>query len=62
MNDKELMATRDRVMKALTDLSAAARASKEIKLTRLSSDLYYAANRAWHELDGVRRRQKGDAA
>lgn len=57
MTDDDLQKARDAVMKALTQLSAAARAAKETKLTRFSSDLYYASNRAWRELDAVARRQ-----
>jgi hypothetical protein len=62
MSDDELELACDRVMKAISELSAAADTSKQSKLTRLSSDLYYAANRAWRELYGVRRRQKVEAS
>jgi len=61
MTDEHLHAACDHVMKALTMLSAAAREAKEAKATRLSNDLYYAAERAWHELDAVKRRQSGAA-
>lgn len=58
MTDQELELACDRVMQAISDLSNAARTAKEERLTRLSSDLYYAANRAWLELDGMCRRQR----
>lgn len=63
MTDDELSIACDRVIGAISALSAAAREAKQAKLTRLSNDLYYASNRAWHELDAVRRRQdRGSAA
>ena len=58
MTDEELELACDRVMQALSDLSSAARAEEDARHSRLSSDLYYGANRAWLELNGVRRRQK----
>lgn len=57
MTDDQLALDFDRVMKAISDLSAAAREAKAGNLTRYSSDVFYASIRAWHELDGVRRRQ-----
>lgn len=39
------------IMFQLTYLSTAARRAKEHKLTRLANDLFYASNRAFHELD-----------
>lgn len=58
MTDEQLIAARDHVMKALGQLSSVAERAKKEKLTRLNSDLYYAANRAWRELEGVLRRQR----
>lgn len=57
MTDDQLLAARDHVMKALTQLSNVALEAKQAQLTRINSDLYYATNRAWRELEGVLRRQ-----
>lgn len=56
MTDEHLHAACDHVMKALIMLSAAAQEAKEANRTRFSNELKYAANRAWHELDAVKRR------
>src|SRR5579871_3078411 len=58
MTDAELAAARDQVMNLLSWLSSSAREAKQSSLTRFSSDLYYATNRAWLELDYQRRRQQ----
>lgn len=58
LSDAQLAAARDEIMKALSQLSGAAKDSKEVLASRLANDLQYAANRAWHELDGVARRQR----
>ena len=57
LSDEQLAAARDSIMNALSELSEAAREAKEVRLTRFANDLQYASKRAWHELDGVARRQ-----
>lgn len=60
MTDEELLTASAHVMGLLTWIGNAAREAKDRRLIRISSDLYYATNRAWHELDGVHRRQRFD--
>jgi hypothetical protein len=57
LSDGQLAAARDNIMKALSQLSTAAKDAKEVEATRFANDLQYACNRAWHELDRVARRQ-----
>lgn len=56
--DEELRQKAEAIMADLSKLSAAARVSNDRRVRRLSSDLYYASNRAWRELDGVINRER----
>jgi hypothetical protein len=50
---RELEAMARSAMFQLTYLSTAARKARDRKMTRLANDMFYAANRAFHELDNV---------
>lgn len=58
LSDEQLAAARDEIMKALSELSTAAKAAGEVEATPFSNDLHYASNLAWRELDDVARRQR----
>lgn len=55
MSEAELREACDRAARALSELSKAALEEKEDGQARFAGDLYYASNRAWQELDRVRR-------
>lgn len=57
LSDQQLAAVRDNIMKALSELSNAAKAAGEVEATPFSNDLHWASNRAWRQLDDVSRRQ-----
>lgn len=56
MTDQDLTLLLDHAIDTLNTVSILARRAKEENLTRLSSDLFHGANRAWHELVTVRQR------
>ena len=53
MTDAELRRKAKAVMVELSKLSSAADRARKAKVTRVSNDLFYAANRAWRELGDV---------
>lgn len=55
-----LIAQLDVVLRIITQLSKGADQVRARTLTKFSNDLYYASNRAWHELDAIKRQGQGN--
>lgn len=60
MTDEKLEKHTREVMGQITMLSTLAKMREAGKQTKLSNDLYYAANRAWRELDAIVNRRPTD--